>query len=130
MLILAMVIFSPISLESSSSAGAIMRHGPHHSAQKSTTTGFLELRTSAWKEASETLMGDDMVVPWLRTVLNLGMPPFRVKARADLPHLLVQERIGQLHQCGTLGPHQAADDSFVRKDLFRSSAIEAHLRGV
>src|SRR5690348_16050972 len=70
MLILAMVIFSPISLESSSSAGAIMRHGPHHSAQKSTTTGFLELRTSAWNEASETLIGDDMTVLWLRTVLE------------------------------------------------------------
>src|ERR1700722_17900182 len=55
MLILATVTFSPISLESSSSAGAIILHGPHHSAQKSTTTGILELRTSFWKEESETL---------------------------------------------------------------------------
>src|SRR6202162_4297965 len=31
--------FSPIAPAISSSAGAIMRHGPHHSAQKSTTTG-------------------------------------------------------------------------------------------
>src|SRR5579871_820473 len=45
----------------SSSAGAIMRHGPHHSAQKSTTTGSVALSTWASKSASETLptpMGD------------------------------------------------------------------------
>src|ERR1700679_998922 len=57
MLFLALVSLSPPSVESSSSAGAIMRQGPHHSAKKSTKTGFLESRTSAWKDASETLMG-------------------------------------------------------------------------
>src|ERR1700761_6048151 len=56
-LILAMVTFSPSSVDNSSSAGAIMRQGPHHSAQKSTRTGFLESSTSAWNEASDTLMG-------------------------------------------------------------------------
>src|ERR1700743_793056 len=61
MLIFTTVTFSPSSLDSSSSAGPIMRHGPHHSAQKSTTTGFLELRTSVWKEASETLRGEAMI---------------------------------------------------------------------
>src|SRR6201999_2973517 len=64
MLIFAMVTFSPSSVDSSSSAGAIMRHGPHHSAQKSTTTGFLELRTSVWKEASVILTGADMWNLW------------------------------------------------------------------
>src|SRR5665213_1789065 len=54
---LAMVTLSPSSADSSSRAGAIMRQGPHHSAQKSTRTGFLESRTSAWNEASDTLMG-------------------------------------------------------------------------
>src|SRR6202165_4020683 len=39
----------------SSSAGPIMRQGPHHSAQKSTTTGPVALSTSASKSASETL---------------------------------------------------------------------------
>src|SRR5436190_18985678 len=39
----------------SSSAGAIALQGPHHSAQKSTTTGPDALRTSASKVASETL---------------------------------------------------------------------------
>jgi hypothetical protein len=32
-----------------------MRHGPHHSAQKSTTTGPVAWSTSASKSASETL---------------------------------------------------------------------------
>src|SRR5438552_15504417 len=46
---------SPIAPEISSSAGPIMRQGPHHSAQKSTTTGPVALSTSASKSASETL---------------------------------------------------------------------------
>src|SRR5690242_4770121 len=46
---------SPMTPAISSSAGAIMRHGPHHSAQKSTTTGLADLSTSASKVASDTL---------------------------------------------------------------------------
>src|SRR5580693_6515472 len=54
---LSLTIFTlPLSdLEISSNAGAIMRHGPHHSAQKSTTTGSVALSTWASKSASETL---------------------------------------------------------------------------
>src|SRR5690606_31380687 len=43
-----------ISPEISSSIGAIARHGPHHSAQKSTRTGSFEPRTSVAKLASVT----------------------------------------------------------------------------
>jgi hypothetical protein len=39
-----------------SSAGAIMRQGPHHSAQKSTSTGPEALITSWSKEASVTIL--------------------------------------------------------------------------
>src|SRR5262249_926942 len=39
----------------SSSAGAIIRQGPHHSAQKSTTTGPVAFNTSDSKVVSETL---------------------------------------------------------------------------
>src|SRR5438093_5968381 len=39
----------------SSSAGAIIRHGPHHSAQKSTTTGSEAFSTSDSNVASDTL---------------------------------------------------------------------------
>src|SRR5215210_1101511 len=38
----------------SSSTGATTRQGPHHGAQKSTSTGSLDSRTSAWKLLSVT----------------------------------------------------------------------------
>src|SRR5262245_52761526 len=38
----------------SSRSGAITRQGPHHSAQKSTTTGSADLSTAASKSASDT----------------------------------------------------------------------------
>src|SRR5262245_47487040 len=44
-----------ISLAMSSSEGPIMRHGPHHSAQKSTRTGVSDFRTSCSKEVSVAL---------------------------------------------------------------------------
>src|SRR5690242_5310677 len=53
---LAMVTFSPSSPAISSSAGAIIRHGPHHSAQKSTRTGPSEPRTSEAKLWSVTVL--------------------------------------------------------------------------
>ena len=49
-----------ISLAISSSAGAIILQGPHHSAQKSTMTGSLDLMTSASKLESVTLAVNDM----------------------------------------------------------------------
>src|ERR1700756_2789390 len=53
---LSLTIFTlPLSeVEISSSAGEIMRQGPHHSAQKSTTTGPLALSTSISNVASVT----------------------------------------------------------------------------
>src|SRR5215468_7620108 len=53
---LSLTIFtlSPSEAEISSSAGAIIRQGPHHSAQKSTTTGSLDFSTSDSKSASDT----------------------------------------------------------------------------
>src|SRR4051812_40230603 len=52
---LTILTLSPMVPAISSRAGAIMRHGPHHSAQKSTTTGLVDLSTSASKVASDTL---------------------------------------------------------------------------
>src|SRR5467141_2816268 len=52
---LTILTLSPMAPEISSSAGAIIRQGPHHSAQKSTTTGPVALSTSASKSVSETL---------------------------------------------------------------------------
>src|SRR5690349_20629056 len=56
MLSLATVTLSPSSLEISSSAGAIIRHGPHHSAQKSTRTGPSAPSTSEAKLWSVTVL--------------------------------------------------------------------------
>src|SRR4051794_7039365 len=56
MLSLATVSLSPSSFEISSSAGAIIRHGPHHSAQKSTRTGPWASRTSEAKLWSVTVL--------------------------------------------------------------------------
>src|SRR5262245_3043956 len=56
MLIFAMVSLSFKSVAISSSAGAIARQGPHHSAQKSTRTGLPDFKTSESKDASVTLV--------------------------------------------------------------------------
>src|ERR1700710_2977463 len=56
MLTLAIVILSACSAALSSSTGAIILHGPHHSAQKSTRTGRSLPRTSASKLASVTVL--------------------------------------------------------------------------
>ena len=55
-----------ISSESSSRIGPICLQGPHHSAQKSTTTGTSELRTSSSKLASVTAT----VAIWLLLNIN------------------------------------------------------------
>src|SRR3954471_23665706 len=55
MLSLAMVSFSACSAAISSSTGATILHGPHHSAQKSTSTGLSLPSTSLAKLASVTV---------------------------------------------------------------------------
>src|SRR3954452_4312981 len=56
MLSLAIVTLSPSSPAISSRAGAIILHGPHHSAQKSTRTGRSAPRTSEAKLWSVTVL--------------------------------------------------------------------------
>src|SRR5579859_1358733 len=60
MLNLAILTLPFISFAISSSEGAIIRQGPHHSAQKSTTTGSFDFKTSLSKLASVTLAVSDM----------------------------------------------------------------------
>src|ERR1700712_339198 len=47
---------SPISLAISASSGSTLRHGAHHSAQKSTSTGLSDCRTSLTNVASVTAL--------------------------------------------------------------------------
>src|SRR6267154_1400695 len=56
-LILATVTLPAILAAISSRAGAMLLHGPHHSAQKSTRTGPGARSTSASNELSVTLVG-------------------------------------------------------------------------
>src|SRR6476661_6534132 len=56
MLSFATVTLSPSSFEISSNAGAIIRQGPHHSAQKSTRTGPSAPKTSLAKLWSVTVL--------------------------------------------------------------------------
>src|SRR6476661_6580412 len=46
--------WSARSFAISSTTGATIRHGPHHGAQKSTSTGVSDSMTSAWKLLSLT----------------------------------------------------------------------------
>src|SRR5690606_13366017 len=55
-LTLATFTLPAYSSASWSRAGAIIRHGPHHSAQKSTSTGSDDCRTAVSKSASPTCM--------------------------------------------------------------------------
>src|ERR1035438_4555092 len=52
--ILPIVTLPWYSPASSSTIGAMARHGPHQAAQKSTSTGFSDFNTSASKLASVT----------------------------------------------------------------------------
>src|ERR1700739_1017388 len=52
------------SLAISSTTGATIRHGPHHGAQKSTSTGFSDSSTSAWKLLSVTSATLAMLAPY------------------------------------------------------------------
>src|SRR5262249_54840774 len=54
MSILTIFTLSPISRASSFRTGSTRRHGPHHSAQKSTSTGVGDISTSSTKVASVT----------------------------------------------------------------------------
>src|SRR4051812_41071618 len=96
MFTLAMVILSAFSTAISSSTGATILHGPHHSAQKSTRTGLSLPRTSVSNVASVTVfVAAPMSAPsgsmlpvtvkprrWVRHSrgsLELGQPSFRVE---------------------------------------------------
>src|SRR4029453_5848545 len=64
---LATVILPPYSFATSSRTGANILHGPHHSAQKSTSTGWPDCSTSLSKVASETCL-----IAALMKILSVG----------------------------------------------------------
>src|SRR3954463_7831104 len=68
MLSFAIVSLSPCSAAISSRTGATILHGPHHSAQKSTSTGLSLPSTSSAKVASVTVL----VLPAMVVLLSLS----------------------------------------------------------
>src|SRR5438270_9947629 len=78
---LAIVSFSLCSAAISSSTGATILHGPHHSAQKSTRTGLSLPSTSLAKLASVTVLVLPAMVVLSVVVLGLPVP-------TDEPQLL------------------------------------------
>src|SRR5712672_2732679 len=102
---LTILTLSPSEPAISSSAGAIMRQGPHHSAQKSTTTGPEAFNTSVSNVVSDTLptaIGHLVVVAARRrrSTPNVGMPlpPVKTALRRDQSsHLGVHEVRRNLH---------------------------------
>src|SRR5437016_2354797 len=144
---LSLTIFTlPLSVPAiSSSAGAIMRQGPHHSAQKSTTTGSVAFNTSDSNVASETLptaMGDtsllgDSAVSGRRKrrewEANLRTRPASVKAasrRRDGGKRRVQARLRNRHEIRYIGPHERGANMLVRVKLTEHGAIKCKLGDV
>src|ERR1039457_6492739 len=70
---LAILILSEYSSASSSSTGAIILHGPHHSAQKSTSTGAVDFNTSASKLSwvRLTIFGDAINNAWAMIKISI-----------------------------------------------------------
>src|ERR1700756_3451367 len=107
--------FSPIEPAISSRAGAIMRHGPHHSAQKSTTTGLEDFSTSASKVASETLptligaprcfrIGKTIPLGSAKRMDAMGERQGRSRAGDGGVQCFIERMDRQLHEFQCLGP--------------------------
>src|SRR5438045_7627680 len=119
MLSFATVTLSPSSPAISSSAGPIIRHGPHHSAQKSTRTGRSDPSTSAAKLWSVTVVvamaGDSP--GWLQKLTRIWALALRLSR-----HQLDEFRTGRVQErCADPPP---------REDDLQRFGISFHLRAV
>src|SRR5205807_2283821 len=123
----------------SSSAGAIIRQGPHHSAQKSTTTGPVAFNTSDSKVASETLptaMGDPLVARRRRA--SSGEPKLwtrccsvKTASRGGDARQCLVEGLGRyFHQIRDIGPDQRGAHGFAGIQLRQHRAVERKLADV
>src|SRR6185312_13464894 len=112
MLTLAMVSFPWYSEAISSSAGAMALHGPHHSAQKSTSTGPLAFNTSVAKDWSVTALVFSLIGR-----LSMGLQGRRwgqsgVRSTRQIGHgdrgVGVEQRVRQHRHARRAGPYQGA----------------------
>src|SRR5690242_17986283 len=115
----AIVTFSPSSPAISSSAGAIIRHGPHHSAQKSTRTGPSEPRTSEAKLWSVTVF-----------VVMAGVSPGRQQKLTSIWGLLATPSRRDFDEPWTGSVQQGRPDLPSREDHPQGLDIGHHLRAM
>src|SRR4051812_42490929 len=116
MLSLATVTLSPRSLAISSSAGAIIRHGPHHSAQKSTSTGPSAANTSVAKLWSVTVL-----------VVMGRISRQRLTAIWPLAHRLSRHQFDEFRARGV---EQGGANLASREDHPQRFRVGGHLRAV
>src|SRR5689334_1841286 len=121
MLTLATVTFPAMSVASSSRNGAIIRHGPHHSAQKSTSTGPLARSTSASKLLSVTAIG------FICGVLQLTAGEIRGAEIAPSRQVPRKRLRADRHQARAVGPQQSAGDFPPRIDAGERRLIDRQL---
>src|SRR4051794_21844935 len=95
MLSLAMVSFSACSAAISSSTGATILHGPHHSAQKSTSTGLSLPSTSLAKLASVTVTVLPAMVVLPLLVLDIRVCRENRRDRRSMPGSALVEGLGE-----------------------------------
>src|SRR6266404_6087146 len=112
-LIFATVTLPAILAAISSRAGAMLLHGPHHSAQKSTRTGPGARNTSASNELSVTLVGFiefSLTSVAVQPTHNDGEGASEIRGLAKAPsrHPLLEERRADPHQMRTVRPQQRA----------------------
>src|ERR1700760_2298769 len=117
-----------------------MRQGPHHSAQKSTTTAPFDFKTSASKVASVTLptaMGLPLGVAVRARARSREGPERRYRfserqaaARStagQVCHLLIEDFGGKFHQLRYRGPDERRTNGPVHIDLPKHSPVERKL---
>src|SRR4051812_1029091 len=133
---LAILTLPCISAAISSSAGPIMRQGPHHSAQKSTTTGSADFSTSWSKLVSVTFMVA-IASPWARSgglvrrsaVVRRGLPGGQGEAAMRSRGREAIERPVELFGAQFLdrgfgGPDKERPDPPPEVDLLKEEPIE------
>ncbi len=109
-LILTILILFEYSLEISSNTGATARHGPHHSAQKSTITGTLLSNTTLLKFAEVTFQ-----LPFLNPPLIFDVLMILIKLLSRYSPTGIHSR--KTNYVGGIAQHQVRPDNQILQQL-------------
>src|SRR5271154_274286 len=124
-LTLATVSLPALSAARSSRKGAIILHGPHHSAQKSTRTGPSALSTSVSKLLSVTAVG--FIASFLSLKFGCDIRCGKKAASRQVP---CKPLGADRHQQRPLRPQEGAADVAARIDAGQRRAIDRQLAQV